>query len=712
MSNKKYISPDNCCKQETSENVSFVIDGEAYYRALYEAFCSARRSIFIVGWDLHSELKLIRNDKKHDYPVELGPLLNKITSEKKDLNVYLLCWDFAMIYTLEREFFPRYRFKWKAEKRVNFALDGHHPVGASQHQKMVAIDDVLAFAGGLDLSKWRWDTSLHLPDDPRRVDPYGKPYPPFHDIQMAVSGPAARAISEICRERWQRAGGKKPVDINPSQTDKLWPESLKPDLTDVSVAVSRTLPEYRDQHSVSEVENLYIDSIAAAERYIYIENQYLSSHSVGKAIQESLAKPEGPEIIIVMPEKTGGWLEQHTMDILRGRILSGMRDSDKYNRLRTFYPRIKSNPSVSLMIHAKVMVADDQFLRIGSSNLSNRSMGFDSELDLSIFADDNQKISEAIKRFRNSLIAEHTGREVDEAGDVLENSESLIKGIESLHGGERDLVPFDGGVPENVDRWVPDSKFLDPEKPVEPEELINYVITPHQRSKALSFVINIGLPVTAVLVLAALWKWSPLGEFVDLKYLISAGKWIRGLPYTPVMVYAAFIIAGITVFPITLMIIASIIIFGPLYGGFLALTGSLLSAVFIFAAGRLLGRNTVRSLSGSIFNRLNKKLSDSGLMAVITFRIVPLAPFSFINLIAGVSEIKFRDYFVGTLLGMLPGVIGFGFIVKGLSMSMLESGLTGFAVMFAAVLIVGAGFTGLKKWIRRKNSGIQAEQDD
>lgn len=711
MNNKKIILSDNCYKQENSARVSFIIDAEAYCRSLYEAFCRARRSIFIAGWDLHSGLKLIRDDKKHDYPVKLGPLLSKITSKNKDLNVYLLCWDFAMIYALEREFFPKYRFKWKAGKRVHFTLDGHHPVGASQHQKMVVIDDVLAFAGGMDLGKWRWDTSRHLPDDPRRVDPYGKFYPPFHDIQMAVSGPAAKVLSEICRERWQKAGGAKPVDINPVETDGLWPESLKPDLTNVSVALSRTLPEYINQKSVSEVEKLYIDSIKAADRYIYIENQYLSSHKIGKAIQESLNKPAGPEVVIVMPEKTGGWLEQHTMDILRGRILSGIRESDKYSRLRTFYPRIQKDPHISLMVHAKVMVVDDRFIRIGSSNLSNRSMGFDSELDLAIEADEDQKIHDAVKRFLSRLIAEHTGRNVDEFQDVLEKNKSLIKCIESLHGGERDLVPFAGEVPEDVDRWVPDSTLLDPEKPVEPEELIDYFITPNQRSKVFRFVVTLGLPVSAILILAALWKWSPLGEYVDLKYLISAGEWIKSLPYTPLLIYASFILAGLAVFPITLMVIASIVIFGPIYGGFFALTGSLLSAVFIFAVGRLLGRNTVRNISGSLFNRMNKKLSDSGILTVITFRIIPLAPFSFINLIAGVSEIRFRDYFLGTLLGMLPAVIGFGFIAKGLSMSMLESGLTGFAVLFASVLVVVAGFMGLKKWIRKKTTKFDTDQD-
>lgn len=70
-----------------------------------------------------------------------------------------------------------------------------------------------------------------------------------------------------------------------------------------------------------------LDSIAAAERWIYIENQYFSSHRIGQALKKRLAESDGPEIVLGLPEKTGGWLEQHTMDILRGRVLQSLRDA-------------------------------------------------------------------------------------------------------------------------------------------------------------------------------------------------------------------------------------------------------------------------------------------------------------------------------------------------------------------------------------------------
>ncbi len=116
----------------------------------------------------------MRSGQSNEYPETLGKFLDYLARKRQGLNIYLLSWDFAMIYAMEREFFPRYKLKWRTHKNIHFCLDGEHPVGASQHQKIVVIDDAVAFSGGFDISKWRWDTSQHRPDDERRIDPDGK----------------------------------------------------------------------------------------------------------------------------------------------------------------------------------------------------------------------------------------------------------------------------------------------------------------------------------------------------------------------------------------------------------------------------------------------------------------------------------------------------------------------------------------------------------
>jgi len=186
----------NCWRQENARRVAVAIDGEAYFRAVREALLAARRSVFILGWDIHSKLKLVRNSDQDGFPEELGALLDFVAKQRA-VDVYVLSWDFAMIYMMERETLPLYALNWKTHSRVRFRMDDRHPIGASQHQKVVVVDDAVAFSGGLDLSKWRWDTPEHRIDDQRRVDPDGIAYPPFHDVQMVVDGDAAAALGEL-----------------------------------------------------------------------------------------------------------------------------------------------------------------------------------------------------------------------------------------------------------------------------------------------------------------------------------------------------------------------------------------------------------------------------------------------------------------------------------------------------------------------------------
>lgn len=691
----------NCQDVLEAGRAAFIVDGQAYYAALHESFRKARRTIFIVGWDLHSDTLLLRDTDANGYPTKLGELLNILVTEHKHLQVYLLNWDFSMIYTLEREFFPRYKLKWRTHKHIHFHLDGAHPLGASQHQKIVVVDDAVAFVGGFDLSKWRWDTSEHRPDDDRRRDPDGNSYPPFHDVQMVVDGQAAETLGRLARERWIRATEKDPILAADAEKNDPWPPSIKPDLERVGVAVALTMPAYKDQKPVREIEQLYLDSIAAARHSIYIENQYLSSHRIGQALKKRLEEKDGPEVVIVLPQKTGGWLEQHTMDVLRWRILCGLRESDQHERLRTYYPRITKDPACTVMVHAKVMVIDDTFVRVGSSNLSNRSMGLDSECDLALAAGKKDADRNVIAHFRNRLIAEHSACGVDDVVDAIKKKGSLIKAIESLPRRERRLIGLSGDIPPEVDETVPESELLDPEKPLEPNDLIAYFIGFQQKRSAYRHIMKIIALIAGVLILAALWRWTPAGEWLDVQSVKAAGEWIRQQPFSPILVTAAYILGGMVAFPITLMVIASVIVFGAWWGMAYALIGSELSALVVFGIGRLVGRDAVRRVAGSLLNRLSRKLSDSGLSAIITFRIVPVAPFSVINVIAGVSEIRWKDFAVGTFLGMLPGIGAIALLADRISVSLRRPDSCQLIALAVIVVLVALGLIFLRRWVKR-----------
>jgi phospholipase D1/2 len=702
-----FSEQQNCWRVERAQRVACLIDGEQYFAALRGAMLQARQSIFMVGWDLHSELQLVRDDTDDGYPHTLRELLDTLAGETPGLNIYILNWDFAMVYAMEREFFPSYKLQWRSHERVHFCLDGEHPVGGSQHQKLVVIDDRVAFSGGMDLSKWRWDSREHRPQDPRRVDPDGDPYPPFHDVQMAVDGAAAAALGELARQRWTHACDES-LEAASADSDP-WPPAVRPDFEDVDIAIARTLPEHRQRPQIREIEQLYLDSIAAARRFIYIENQYLSSHRIGDALAERLREQGGPEIVVVMPRETGGWLEQHTMDVLRARLMQRLREADTEGRLRVFYPRVSASPEVSVMVHAKVMIVDDELLRIASSNLSNRSMGLDSECDLALCCEAGSARQRTITAVRHSLLAEHLGIPASEFAAAEADSGSLVEAVERLRGGVRTLVPLATEVSPEVDALVPDSAVIDPEKPVEPQELLDYVLgASRQTRRASRYGARLALLLAALLGVAALWRFTPLADWLDIDRLEAMARWVEQSPLTPLLVVGAYVAGGLLVVPVSLLIIATISVFGPWWGALYSLVGSEIAAVVTFLVGHMLGRRTVARLAGSQANRLSRALARGGVITIITLRIVPVAPFSIINVIAGVSGIRLRDFAIGNLLGMLPGIAAFAFFADRLVASLRAPDLPGFTVLLASVIAISLGLWGLRRWLRRRGSASDA----
>lgn len=176
-------------------------------------------------------------------------------------------------------------------------------------------------------------------------------------------------------------------------------------------------------------------------------------------------------------------------------------------------------------------------------------------------------------------------------------------------------------------------------------------------------MLKIILPIAGFLFLAVLWRWTRLGEWLDFDAAIAAIAWIKQQPYTPILVPVFYVAGGLIAFPVTLMIIATVIIFGPWQGFFYSLLGAELSVLSLFFIGHWLGRKTVSRITGTLLNQLDQKLSDSGIWAVITFRIFPVAPFSGINLIAGVSKIQLKDFAFGTVIGLLPSLAAFAVAV-------------------------------------------------
>jgi phospholipase D1/2 len=277
--------------------------------------------------------------------------------------------------------------------------------------------------------------------------------------------------------------------------------------------------------------------------------------------------------------------------------------------------------------------------------------------------------------------------------------------VESLRGGERTLEPLATEVPDEVDQWVPDSKLIDPEQPVEPEQLLDYVVGPRQQKNAWRHFLRVGLLLAAVLGMAALWRWTPLSEWLDADRVSAAAQWIEASRFAPLLVLVAYVVGGLLVMPITLIIVATVTVFGPWQGILYSLLGAELSALVTFGLGHLLGRDAVRRLAGSRVNSVSRLLASRGALTIITLRIVPVAPFTVINVIAGVSDIRLRDFAIGNLVGMIPGVLAIAFLADRIVAYLREPTLPGIAILFVAVAVVALGLFGLRHWIRARRSG-------
>ena len=698
---KSILEPGrNCWRIERADRLAFLVDGAAYFRALRDALKQARESMLILSWDIDSRLRLVRDEGADDgWPAPLGEFLDALVRRRRKLRGHILSWDFAMIFALDREWLPIYKLNLKTHRRLHFHMDDCHPMGGSHHQKVVVIDDQLAFAGGLDLTLGRWDTPDHVPDDPRRIELNHEPARPYHDVQVAVSGAAARALGELARERWRCATGKKLRAPSRALGADAWLDYLMPDLTDVDVAIARTIPEYDGNEEVRESERLYLDAIAAAERCIYIENQYFTSAVIAEALAARLREAEGPEIVIVLPHSTEGWLAQVTMDVIRLRLLQRLKDADHAGRLRIFYPDIPGLSDKPINVHAKLMVVDDDFVRVGSSNLNNRSMLLDTECDLAVEARGERRIAEAIAGFRHRLLGEHLHASIEEVARQTQEQGSLIAAIECLRTDARTLKPLEWPPLTREVMAAPD--VIDPEYPLDPSVVVRRMLPEEERHPVRKRMFVWIAIVMLVLGLAAAWRWTPLAEWINPESLAESLSALRSGPLTPFAVMIVFVVASLLVMPITLLVTATIISFGGLYGFFYALAGALTSALATYAIGSLLGRSGVRRFAGSRLNRVSQQLAERGVLTVFIVRLLPVAPFTVVNLVAGASSISLRDFMLGTLLGMAPGILAIAVLVERINAALQSPSPTTFLTLAAVIVVIVFALYRLGRWLRR-----------
>ena len=449
----------NCWRIARAHRAAVLIDGQDYFAWVEQALRTAERSIFILGWDFDASIKLRGEDDEHC--PKLGDFIRSLVESRPELEVRILVWNLATLHAPGAALPLIFGDAWQEHERITLRLDQKHPIYAAQHQKIVAIDDSLAFIGGMDLTVDRWDTSEHRAEEPSRKKPDGTPYGPVHDIELLIDGEAAAAAAVLARERWRVVTGEiiGPAAARPD----AWPSGLPPDFRDVPIGIARTCPAWRGERGIGEVAALTADALRAARRSIYIEMQYFTHFATADILADQLRNPQGPEIVIVVTREMHKPIERYVMGANRNRLIRRLKRADLFDRLRVYHPVVRDGNDCGVLIHSKLIIVDDELLRIGSSNLNNRSVGLDTECDLAIEAtDDNTRAGIGVVRAR--LIAEHLAADGKTVAELTATEGSLIRAIDRLNTGRRRLELRT--VPENgPDRPFLGTRLLDPERP-------------------------------------------------------------------------------------------------------------------------------------------------------------------------------------------------------------------------------------------------------
>lgn len=483
----------------------------------------------------------------------------------------------------------------------------------------------------------------HRLDDARRSAD-GTPYPPFHDVMVAVDGDAAAAVDDVARRRWTLATGHALPAVIVEHDP--WPESLQPRIVDARVGVACTAPPAPGREGLRDIEQLYLDMIARAKRYL------------------------------------------------------------SHRRFEVYYLHVDGLAKGTCVdVHSKVMVVDDEWLRIGWSNISNRSMGMDTECDIVVEAQADDRKARAIRAFRDDLVAEHAGVERSELAAAIERQGSLIAAIGRLGTPVPKLMPL-GDIPQYPDALIDAVSITDPEKPVSLEALMGKFETNDTRdpSRAPPWK-AIGAVVAGLIALALAWKFTPLSDWLSVENATAWASRFSDAWWAPLLLMSLYTPASIIMFPRPVLTLTAILVFGPLPGFAYAMAGILLATTTHYWAGCMFKRDTVRRVAGGRLNKITGLLRKHGVVAMTAVRLVPMAPFFVPGIVAGAIRLRLWRLLLGTFLGMLPGSIVTVVFADQMRKALAEGGRVNYWAVAGVILMFAAILYGVRRWFKRIDAG-------
>jgi phosphatidylserine/phosphatidylglycerophosphate/cardiolipin synthase-like enzyme len=363
-----------------------LIDGEEVLPAIERAIRSARSHVHISGWSITPGFALTRGDD----PVVVRELLADVS---RGVEVRVILWAGAPVPVIrpDRRDVQRNRQELIAGSGVRVALDAREHLVHCHHEKLVVVDDELAFVGGLDLTDRDGDRyDLHDHPDRGRLG--------WHDLAFRIQGPLVADVAQHFASRWSAVTG-----------EQLPPPPIPSETGEVEAQFVRTVPErvypFAPRGDFRILES-YLRAIHSAEKLVYIENQFLWAPEIVSVLAAKLKRPPRDEfrVLVVLPSRanqgrddTYGQLQVLAdADAGTGRFTASTISAVSGGRVERVY------------VHAKTAIVDDCWLTIGSANLNARGLYNDTEANI---VTHNPQLA---RKTRLRLWSEHLGCPIDE----------------------------------------------------------------------------------------------------------------------------------------------------------------------------------------------------------------------------------------------------------------------------------------------------------
>ncbi len=384
-------------------SVDVLIDGAAALPRIAAALRGARSHVMLADWSITADFALLRDGER----LTLRNLLAELDARGCEIRVLLWAGPPLPVLKPSRRDVRRQRDELCAGTHIKCALDARERPMHTHHEKLVVVDDEVAFVGGIDLTDRpsdRYDSPEH-----RLREGVG-----WHDVATELRGPIVADVADHVKMRWHEVTGERlPKTETPAPAGTVTAQLL----STIPERIYTSVPAGR--FSILEA---YVRALRSAERLIYIENQFLWSSEIVAILRDKLLHPPSDafRLLVVLPARPNSGRD-NTLGQL-GVLVQADRDEGRFLAC-TIWGRHEGRQQ-PIYVHAKVAIVDDRLLTVGSANLNDHSLFNDTEVNV---ASCDPELANTTRR---RLWSEHLERPLEElVGDPTALIDDLWKPI-------------------------------------------------------------------------------------------------------------------------------------------------------------------------------------------------------------------------------------------------------------------------------------------